>query len=117
MSIVVYKLWGFSEFLRFIQNSETVRVNYFNFTIDIYNVLQNILVFLNDNPKPTGIMFLLVELENCQGTLIVQSVKDILWKLTVKGILCKLICIQNVLCQTMRILYKYFLCYFCFVNL
>ena len=44
---------GFPQYLLFMLNSESGLFRTSNFAADVYNSLQNILVFLSDVPKPT----------------------------------------------------------------
>jgi len=53
MCIVINDCSGFTQYLLFIQSSETGWFKTGYFTGGVYNALQSILVFLTDVPKPT----------------------------------------------------------------
>ncbi len=53
MCIVINGFSDFTQFLLFIQSSETGLFETGYFTTGVYNALQIILVFLADVPKPT----------------------------------------------------------------
>ena len=53
MCVVINDFSGFTQYLLFIQSSESGLFQTSYFITEVYSALQNILVFLTDVPKPT----------------------------------------------------------------